>query len=459
MRFRPYISIFLICFFLLSAFNFLLLTPALAQDLTPAQRAELQAEYDKTLKEIDELQGTIDNLRQQQKSLKGDISLLTAQINQAEAVLKQKTIVIRKLATEINAKTQRINTLTAKIEQGKISLAELIRKTNELDSYSLPEAMLSDKDFSEFFADIDSFNSIQKSLAELFAAVREAKAETEKEKRVLDEKKNQEEDAKYVVELKKKEVAKNQSEKKQLLAVNTTQENAYNLILADKQQKAERIRTALFNLRDTEGISFGVALTYANAASQKTGVRPALILAILSQESDMGKNVGSCYIKNLQTGDGVGKNTGTFFERVMKVPRDTEAFQRITDVLRLPWATTPVSCPLGTAYTSSRGYGGAMGPSQFIPSTWELFKQRIAKAIGVSEPNPWQAQDAVMATAIYLMDLGAAGGTYTAERNASCRYYSGRSCDNRRPANSFYGTGVLQKAEQIQGNIDFLKSV
>jgi len=433
--------------------------PAFAQDLTPEQRSALQNEYDQTMKEISTLQGTIDGLKQQQKSIKGDISLLTAQINQAEAVLKQKNILIQQLTVQINAKTQKINTLVSKIDQGKISLAELIRKTREIDTYSLSEAVLSNKNISDFFGDLDSFNSIQKSLQELFFAIRTAKAETEKEKKALDDQKNQQEDAKYVIETKKKEVAKNQTEKKQLLAINTTQENAYNLILADKQQKAERIRAALFNLRDTEGISFGIALNYANVASQKTGVRPALILAILSQESDLGKNIGSCFVKDLQSGDGVGKNTGTVFQKVMKSPRDTEAFTRITNILGLAWATTPVSCPLGQTYTSSRGYGGGMGPSQFIPSTWELFKARIAKAIGVNEPNPWQAQDAIMATAIYMSDLGASGGTYTAERNAACRYYSGRACDNKKPANSSYGTSVLQKAEVIQGNIDFLKSV
>ena len=119
--------------------------PAFAQDLTPEQRSALQNEYDQTMKEISALQGTIDGLKQQQKSIKGDISLLTAQINQAEAVLKQKNILIQQLTVQINAKTQKINTLVSRIDQGKMSLAELIRKTREIDTYSLSEAVLSNK--------------------------------------------------------------------------------------------------------------------------------------------------------------------------------------------------------------------------------------------------------------------------------------------------------------------------
>jgi membrane-bound lytic murein transglycosylase B len=102
-----------------------------------------------------------------------------------------------------------------------------------------------------------------------------------------------------------------------------------------------------------------------------------------------------------------------------------------------------------------------MGPSQFIPSTWELFKSRIGSTIGLNADSvdPWNPEHSFTATAIYLSDLGAVSGSYTGERNAACRYYSGRSCDNKKPANSFYGNQVMQTAESIQANIDFLKGV
>jgi membrane-bound lytic murein transglycosylase B len=100
-----------------------------------------------------------------------------------------------------------------------------------------------------------------------------------------------------------------------------------------------------------------------------------------------------------------------------------------------------------------------MGPSQFIPSTWELFDARLKNALGTPLTNPWDAKHAIMATALYLADLGADGNSYTSERNAACRYYSGRACDTKRPENQTYGNKVMQKAEKFQQDIDFLKGV
>jgi membrane-bound lytic murein transglycosylase B len=285
------------------------------------------------------------------------------------------------------------------------------------------------------------------------------KNQTQKEREALDSKKSEELDAKFEVETKKQQITKNESEKKQLLAITKEEEKSYQAVLAERQKRADQIRSALFDLRDAQGISFSKALEYAGVASQKTGVRVAFILGILSQESDLGKNIGSCYVTNIDTGDGVGKNTGTPFEKVMKAPRDTVPFQDIVTKHGLNPLNTPVSCPLGQTYSASRGYGGAMGPSQFIPSTWKIFESRISAALGVGSPNPWEPQDAIMATALYLSDLGASGGSYTGERNAACKYYSGRSCDSKKPTNYTYGDSVIAKAKTFQDNIDFLKSI
>ncbi len=123
---------------------------------------------------------------------------------------------------------------------------------------------------------------------------------------------------------------------------------------------------------------------------------------------------------------------------------------RITSALGLNPETTPLSCPI-----AGGGWGGAMGPAQFIPTTWEGIKGRVASALGKSSANPWIARDAIMASAMYLKDRGALGGEAN-ERNAACKYYSGRSCDGKKPANSFYGNNVMSIARSVQADIDYL---
>ncbi len=441
----------------------LLLAPAVpvahAQALTPEQKAKLQAEYDQLQAEILQWQQVLDDTRNKKKSLQGDVTALDAQIKKAQAEIKQRGVTIAALGSDIQQKTKTISTLEARLEAGHESLAKLLRQKNETEKKPLALLAFSSQSLSEFFADADLIDSINRDLDLQFTELRTTKTQTQKERAELDVKKNQELDAKYEVEVKKTVITNNQNQKKELLAVAKDQEKTYAQVLAERQKRAQEIRTALFDLRDAQGISFEKALSYAVAASAKTGVRAAMILAILSQESDLGKNIGSCYVKDLSTGDGVGKNTGTAFQKVMKSPRDTEPFKVVTSSLGFDWSTTPVSCPLGPTYSANRGYGGAMGPSQFIPSTWQLFSPRLQTALGTSIPNPWNPADAIMATAMYLSDLGADGQTYTSERNAACRYYSGRSCDTRSPRNYVYGDSVVAKAKTFQNNIDFLNNL
>ncbi len=423
----------------------------------------LKAELKKTEEEIAQWQGILKSKRQESASLSRDAAILNAKIQEAKLVIKARNIAIEQLGKDITEKEKTITELTEKIDRGRESLAQIIRKTNVIDSYSTIEMFLSNDDLSRFFADIDSFDEINKSIATLFMGIRDTKNLTESEKDQLSIKKDKETDTRVAVEIEKKKVEINEAEKKRLLAITKSQEKTYAQVLKERELKAAQIRTALFSLRDTAAIPFGDALKYANEASKKTGVRPAFLLAILTQESELGKNIGSCILASITTGDGVGKNTGTPFQQVMKAPRDTVPFGNITERLGRNWKTTPVSCPPGTVYYVGRGFGGGMGPSQFIPSTWELFKNAIGTVLGMGgdSVDPWNPQHAFMATAIYMRDLGAGSGAYTAERNASCKYYSGAACTpGRKPPNVFYGDAVMVKANIIQTTmIDILQDL
>lgn len=422
-----------------------------AQELSDDEREQLEEEYDKLQDEIVQWEKVLSETRAKKNTLQGDVSALNAQIKQAEAQIKQKGIAINRLRSEIQLKTAHINDLSTRIEKGQDSLASLMRRQYQVDDLSLVEIALAADSAFTLFKDVDNMASVQIGLHDQFADIRRTRTETEAERQALAAKQDQEEDAKYVVETKKQEVAQNEAEKQRLLELAKTEEAAYGQVLAQRQAQAAAIRARLFPLKDSAGIQFGEAVQYAQQTSAKTGVRPAMILAILSQESGFGANVGNCLVTDLTTGDGKGKNTGTFFSGVMKAPRDTVPFETITKALGKDWSTTPISCP------QPGGYGGAMGPTQFIPSTWMMFDARLKTALGVPATNPWNAEHAVMAMGLYLSDVGAAQQTYTAERNAACSYYSGRACPGTGGAIDTYGNSVVAKAAKFQQDIDFLK--
>ncbi|HEY4508893.1 MAG TPA: hypothetical protein VJC13_01250 [Candidatus Paceibacterota bacterium] len=434
---RLFLAVFLI-FFIFSA-------KALA--LTPEEQdAQWRIELAATEADIAKWQSILDSTKANTKSLQQDAAVLNAKIKQAQALIKQKTIAIAQLDQDIAQKNAHINTLEQQISDGHDSMAQLLRKTNQIDSYSLVEIVLGNKDISDFFSDIDTFQSVNKSLGDLFVQIRAKKDLTEKEKIALDEKKDKEADAKAATQEIQKQVQANEKQKEYLIKVNKTQEKTYAQVIADQQAKAAAIRAKLFKLAGgSAAIPFGTALTYAETAGGKTGVSSAFLLAILTQESNLGANVGKCYLTDASTGAGVNISTGKVWTNLMKATRDVQPFLEITNKLGFDAFKTVVSCPIAGA----GGYGGAMGPAQFIASTWKIFEDRLQSALG-HFASPWDPQDAFTASAMYLGDLGASSGTYSGELRAACKYYGsgGSTCA--------YGRNVMALKSGIQSDIDYL---
>jgi hypothetical protein len=406
-----------------------------------AREAALRAELAKVEADIAANTKLLVAKKGESASIARDIDILTYQINQARLKIRQKQIEIQRLGGDITKREITITTLSNEIEEEKQSLAELLRKTKELDRVSMPEVVLGNDSLSSFFVDLDSFKFIQANMHSSFAYMRDTQVEATKEKITLERRRSAEEDAKRIIESETKKIEAAEAEKKRLLNISRSQEAGYSLIISEREKRRAAIRNELFRLRDTASISFGEAVDMAINISKQTGVRPAFALAILKQESNIGQNVGTCN----RAGDPPEKR----YDKIMHPTRDIAPFLRIVGELGLDPYTTPLSCPLGY------GYGGAMGPAQFIPSTWEPYKGRIAAVTGNNPPSPWRPLDAFTASQLLLRDLGAGAGSYTAERTAALRYYAGGNWSD--PRNAFYGDSVMRLAAEMQAQIDILQ--
>jgi membrane-bound lytic murein transglycosylase B len=446
-------SFFIIISFLVLAFVAVSYQPirnVLAQDanpqLSPEERAQLEAQLAQIEQQIAAQQQILNQKKQEGASISRDIAILNAQIKQAQLKIQAHNLAISKLGKDITVKVQIINVLDTHISQEQESLGQIIRQTHQLDSYSLAEALLSGRPLSDFLLDMDTYATLNEALKAKVDQIQADKTQNEQQKTALDQQRNQEIDTKINIQNEQAKIKKAEAQKQVLLNANKQEQQGYQSVIATQQAKAAAIRNKLFPLRDVPAIKFGDAVTYANVASRATGVDPAFLLAIITQESNLGSNVGACYLKD-SSGAGTKISTGEIVPNLMKPDRDVAPFLEITAAVGRDPYHTKVSCPF------SVGYGGAMGPAQFIPSTWKLNQSRIAAALGKSVPDPWNPQDAFMASALYLEDLGAVSGSYTAERNAACKYYSGRSCGG---SNAFYGDQVMAKVQDIQANIDVL---
>lgn len=412
-----------------------------------SRRAKLEQDLANLEKEIADQEKLIEQKGQEGASLERDIAILDAKIKKSKLEIDARTLEIKRLGTDISGKAKTIVSLDERMNRDRKSLAQLLRRTQELDEASLAEVIFSEKSLSSFYADLDAFASVEEEMGNLFDSLRDTRQSTLQAKLSLEDKQSQEINLRNLQELERKRIAQNEAEKKRILKETKGQEAEYKKILKSQQKTAAQIRAELFSLRGSAAIPFGKALEYAQKVGSRMNLRPAFILGIVAEETNLGENVG----------------TGTWSVD-MHPTRDVPPFKKIMENLGLDPNKMPVS------KKPSYGWGGAMGPAQFIPSTWVLYagypkpdwnydasKDQIRQLLGLNRPsNPWEPLDAFMAAGVLLKENGATSGDTASERLAALRYFAGWG-NAKKPAYAFYGEDVMSLASKYQQQINILQ--
>ena len=436
-------ALFLLCLAPITSAHAAETQPAVCVNPTSEDIAQACKDYAVETARLKELQAQLSQQKAKSGALQSNVNGLISQINSTQSKIRDKISSIGKLSQEIGQKTKAINDLSAELDREHDSMAQLIKRTNELDQKGAAYVLFSTDSVTDFYQDLDDFLSIKQSLYASLDKIKQIRSLTEDQKEQLQDKQAQTLDAKNALETEKKKLSVSQAEAKKLLDTSKTEEQRVALTVAEQQKKVSAIESKLFSFAGgaTKAIPFKEAYEYALEAQKVTGVRAAFILGTLKQESNLGANVGTCN----RAGDPPSKS----YTAMMHPTRDIPPFLRITKALGLNPDTTPISCRIGTL-----GWGGAMGPAQFIPSTWELYQAKVASALGKSSANPWIARDAITASAMLHKSNGAVGSE-TNEREAACRYYSGRGCAASK-AGAGYGNSVMANTRAIQADIDYL---
>ena len=375
-----------------------------------------------------------------------------------------KEIKIYQLREGIFEKKETIQELNEKTERITSSLTGLVKRTNELDDFSVLEAILSQESLSEFFADFDNFNILESELQNNLVAIRQVKEETQTAQELLEEQQERERALKIVKEEEKRKTENYKKENQKLLSLNREQENEYKKTIAEKERIKNEIRNRIFKTVGGTELTFYEALRLVQPYEERIGVEAALVLAVLTQESAIdgviGSNLGRCTYNQ-----SARNSAGTVMSNSQK-----PSFLAIMEELGMNANTTPVSCPI----YADGAYGGAMGPSQFMPRTWwdvknQLgYKKRVAKVLNISVPSPFTNLDAFVGTALYLSDAryrcaGPNGfdNQFEIWSCAAAKYYSGLGSSGSRLAKHMtskwsYGYKVAQRAIKFQADIDTL---
>lgn len=408
------------------------------------EKSSLEQELQQLEEQIARYERDITKTQKEKTTLQNQISILKTKIKQIDAQINQSNRLIGDLKVQITDTTVSITKTEEDINLKKEELAALLQRTYEEDQKPLLEILVQTSSLSEFFDNLAALESLNSKTQELLLNIQDLSIYLQNQKVSLEEDKQEEESFVKIQILQRAQSKSVQKEQEKLFEVTKGKESEYQKLLVDTRKRAQEIRNRIFELIGVpEAPTFGEALDIAKSVSVQTGIRPALLLAVLTQESNLGKNVGQCYVKDLQTGSGA-RVTGAAISKVMSPKRDIPKFLIITGELLRDPMSTPISCPI----PSVGGWGGAMGPAQFIPSTWASYQKKLHDIAG-RPVDPWNIQDAFLAAGVYLKDLG---GTQN-EFRAVMQYFSGPSWTKYE---EFYGRSVLAIAAGYENDIKTL---
>lgn len=411
-----------------------------AEAVNEAERAALEKELAEIEKQIAQYENLLQQTQKEKGTLINKINELKNKAAKLTLQIKAANLALSDLNIRIEDTAEAINKTINKIDMVKENLRQTLEALYETNQRPLLEILLGVDHISEYFAQTNALNGLQDKIRNQLAEIKELKNTLDTQKNTLEDKKDETEKILSIQVLQKQSLEETKKEQENILTVTKGKESQYQQVLSESKKRAAEIRNRIYELIGVKSqVTFGEALDIATWVASRTGVREALLLAVLTQESNLGKNVGTCN----RPGDPESKSW-----RVVMRPDSREPFLQITKELGLNPDTTPISCPMQV------GWGGAMGPAQFMPKTWLAYKDRIGQITGKNPPNPWDVRDAFVAAALYLANHGATAKTYDAEWKAAMMYFSGST----NPRFRFYGDNVMSIAKRYEADINTLRS-
>lgn len=400
------------------------------------ERVQLEQQLVEIEKQMNVYENTIDDYRKQGKNLQNEIKKVDAETAKLNLQIKAITLSLAQLKEESEKNKGKIETNEEKLRFNKNALGNYLQAIYDQESLSLAEILLANPTISVFFDSLNNLIDVQDNLRQSLEDISNIQVQLLDEKEQLALRKSDAISLKSYQDLQKKDLLGKKKAKDEILKTTRGQEARYQELLKETKKTATQIRSRIFEFLGGGELTFEQAYKLAKTAGDLVDVKPSLILAVLDKESALGQNVGRCG-----------------YQKAMHPTRDMGIFLALVAELALNPDSLLVSCP-----NRDGAFGGAMGPAQFIPSTWNLYRRQIEELTGNKPPSPWRNLDAFVGVALYLKDAGGAGSNVTLDqaRRAAARYYAGKRWQRYLWT---YGERVVSRMRQFDEDISSLDNI
>jgi len=378
---------------------------------------------------LEEVEEELEEKQTKEKTIQGEIEIIDKNIDSVRSQIQKTENTIKDFDQKINIKQNQVEEIEKRINFQRGILKEYVRLmrygNDELDLILMNQK----KDIGDYFATMDNFEIVQVKIKSTLDEVKKDRVKLQKERTVLEDDRTEQERIRILQDDQKKTLE--YEENKKNLFLRKTQEDIS--LLDIERSDLRRQLNALQSLG--EPISLEQAIEAAEYASKKTDVRTAFLLGVLRVESNLGQNVGG----------------GTY--KVDMNPSQRDTFKDICKDLGYKASKMPVSkrhCYNTNASDGCGGWGGAMGPAQFMPTTWIGYKDRVKKITG-HKADPWDLDDALIAMGLKLSAIsGVTSHKRSAEKQAASMYLAGGNWEYY----TWYGDRVLYYADGFEKYMD-----
>ncbi len=363
-----------------------------------AKQAEL-SNLDKKIKELSNKQSTAST----EAELAADqLAFISQELQAAQLQYDQTLLSITVLNRDISESEQEIDRLEAATVDTRQKLRDSLRALYQHDQTSLLDVILGSTNLSGLMTERRAYQTIQQRALQYVVELQQRQQAVTEHIADLEQQQLQMQQLKELQAYQQSDLNEQQNSKHEFLRLKQQQQAQYAREVAETKQTRAEIEQQLFSLRGL-GVDLALNDAYqaARFASSLTHIRPALLLAIVKVETNVGETLGS----------------GQFPDDMHPASRD--AFIKLTEQLKLDRTKAPIS----RRPSSYQGWGGAMGPGQFMPDTWLGLMPRLSQLMSKPVPDPYALPDALVAVGLMMADRGAANPAMEAE--AIGRYLAG----------------------------------